>query len=134
MAVKLVECMDWPAENQPGELLKAAEELAKARVDLDALWAYHSEDGEPKIAAVAKRPAKLKAALDKLGVSAKSTTCFRVSGSDKAGVMVPVFRALADANINVECFDALAAGGKYSATFWVNDADVDVAKKILKAR
>jgi hypothetical protein len=134
MAVKLVECFDWKVEDRPGELLRAAEALAKAGVNLDALWAYTSQQSEPKIAAIGKNPAKLEAALKKGGVRPSVTRCFWVSGTDKAGALVKTFRALAEANINVECFDALAVGGKYAATFWVSGADLPKAKQILKVR
>lgn len=134
MVVKLVECMDWRAENQPGELLRASEALAKAGVNLDALWAYLSHENEPKLAAIGKNPGKLKAALKKMGADANATRCFWVSGADKAGALANVFKALADANINVECLDALAVGGKYAAAFWVKDADLANAKKVLKVR
>lgn len=134
MIVKLVECLDWPAPNRPGELLHAVAAFAKAGVNLNALWAYTSHDNGPKLAAIAKQPARLKAALKKLGVRPHATQCFCVTGTDKAGVLVEVARKLADAQINVECLDALAGGGKFSAAFWVPAADLARAKKILKAR
>lgn len=80
-----------------------------ARVNLDALWAYTSPSGEPRIAAIAKKPEKLKAALKGLDVT--SPLCFYVTGKDQTGALLKVFRSLADANINIECLDALAVGG-----------------------
>jgi hypothetical protein len=132
MAVKLVECLDWSAENRPGELLRITDQLAKAGVNLDALWAYTSHNGESKMAAIAKTPDKLKGALKELG--ATTTRCFCATGTDKAGALVSLFRALAEANINVECLDALAVGGKYAAVFWVSEVDLSKAKEILRVR
>jgi hypothetical protein len=132
MAVKLVECLDWPSENRPGELLRITDQLAKAGVNLDALWAYASHTGEPKMAAIAKKPDKLRRALKGLG--ATTTRCFCATGKDKAGALVGMLRALAEANINVDCLDALAVGGNYAAIFWVSEADLPKAKRILKVR
>ena len=112
MAVKLVECLDWKAENRPGELLRTASALAKSGVNLAALWAYTSQQNEPKIAAIGKNPAKLEVALKNGGVNPNATRCFWVSGTDKVGALVKTFQALADANINVDCLDALAFGGR----------------------
>jgi len=134
MAVKLVECLDWRAENRPGELLRTATALAKAGVNLNALWAYTSQQNEPKIAAIGKNPANLEATLKKGGINPNATRCFWVSGTDKVGALEKTFQALAEASINVECLDTLAVGGKYAATLWVSDADLPRAKDVLKVR
>lgn len=131
--LKLVDCFEWDAENAPGTLAKASAALAKQGVNLDALWACES-DGESKIAAIGKKADKLAAALKKLGARAERSKCFYASGTDKAGACLPYFRALADAGINIECANALAAGGSFAATFWVGDADLGKAKKALKVK
>lgn len=134
MAVKLVECFDWEAENRPGKLLEINEQLAKHGVNLDALWAYTDQEKKNKIAVIGKKTAKLSAALGKLGVNAKRSQCFYVTGADKAGALLKTFQTLADAGINITCLDALATGGRFAATFWVSDADLEKAKKLLKVR
>lgn len=134
MAVKLVECLDWEVENRPGKLLEVNEQLARQGVNLDALWAYTDHEKKDKMAAIGKKPAKLQAALGKLGINAKRSQCFYATGTDKAGALVKTLKALADAGINITCFDALAGGGRYAATFWVSDADLEKAKRILKVR
>lgn len=134
MAVKLVDCFDWEAENRPGKLREVNEQLAKQGVNLDALWAYTDSEKKNKIAAIGKKSAKLSAALGKLGIHANKSQCFYLTGKDKAGALVKTFKALADAGINITCLDALAAGGRYAATFWVGDADLAKAKQVLKVR
>lgn len=134
MPIKLVECLDWMAQDRPGELLQHAEHFKKEGVNLDAFWAYASHENEPKLAAVAKKPGKLKAALRKLGISANTSHCFYITGKDKAGALVDMLRALADAGINVECADALAFQGKFAAALWVRPEDLPQAKKLLKVR
>ncbi len=127
-------CIEWEAENRPGKLLEVNEQLAKQGVNLDALWAYTDHENKNKIAAIGKKSAKLSAALDKLGVRAKKSQCFYVTGADKAGALLKTFKALADAGINITCLDALATGGRYAAVFWVSDADLAKARQVLKAR
>lgn len=134
MPIKLVECMDWFAPNKPGKLLQYAEHLKKEGVDLEAFWAYTSPAGETKLAAIGKNPEKLRAALQRAGVSPDLSLCFYVTGADKAGALIPAARALAKANINIECSDALAAQGKFAATIWISEKDIPRAKKALKIR
>lgn len=133
MGIRVVECVDWDAPNKPGELLKCAEHFKNEGVNLDALWAYTSKNNESKLAAIGKDAAKLKAALGKLGAKANSTSCFYLSGEDRAGVLVDALKALAGAGINVECADALAGDGKFGATIWVKDSDLAKARQALKA-
>jgi hypothetical protein len=134
MAIKLVDCFDWEAENRPGKLLEVNEQLAKQGVNLDALWAYTDHEKKNKIAAIGKKSEKLSAALGKLGVRANKSQCFYATGADKAGALVKTLRALADAGINIICLDGMATGGRYAVTFWVGDADLPRAKQVLKVR
>lgn len=134
MAIKLVECFDWEADNRPGTLREVNEQLAKHGVNLDALWAYTDPQQKNKIAAIGKKAAKLSAALAALGIPAKSSRCFYLTGADKAGALLKPLKTLADAAINITCLDALASGGRYTAVFWVSDADLPKARQLLKAR
>ncbi|MBI3550893.1 MAG: hypothetical protein HY077_00120 [Elusimicrobia bacterium] len=134
MAIKLVECMCWPAPNKPGKLLQYAEHLKKEKVNLDAFFAYSTSAGQSKIAAIGKAPAKLRAALAKGGVDAETGHCFYLSGGDKAGALVDALKKLARAGVNIECADAVAGGGKFGATLFVDKAHLAKAKKALKAR
>jgi hypothetical protein len=132
MGIKVVECLNWAAPNKPGKLLQYAEHLRKEKIDLEALWAYTSANGEGKIAAIGKNPARLRAALLKGGVSADASQCFYLTGKDKAGALVSVLKRLSDADINVACADAIAGGGKFGATIWVDD--LGKAKRALRVR
>lgn len=134
MAIKLVECLCWPASDKPGKLLQFAEHLKKEGVNLDALFAYNTSKGESRIAAIAKKPAQLKASLAKGGVSYESGQCFYLTGSDKAGALVDALRKLADAKVNIDCADAVASAGKYGATIFVGKDDLAKAKRALKVR
>lgn len=132
MGIKVVECLSWAAPNKPGKLLQYAEHLKKEKVDLNALWAYTSPNGEGKIAAIGKNPKKLRAALIKGGVAADSSQCFYITGPDKAGALVSALKKLDNADVNVACADALAGGGTFGATIWVDD--FNRAKRALKLR
>ena len=132
MGIRVVECLSWAAPNKPGKLLQYAEHLKKEDVNLDALWAYTSPNGEGKIAAIGKNPKKLRAALSKGGVAADASHCFYITGSDKTGALVNALRKLSDADVNVACADALAGAGAFGATIWVDD--LAKAKRALKLR
>lgn len=133
MAIKVVECLEWPAKDRPGELFKIAQHFKKQKVNLDGLWAYHSS-GQARMAAVGKKPEALRAALSKAGLSGESSPCIYISGADKAGATVDALAKLARARVNVECFEAQAAGGKFGAAIWVRAADLPKAKKALKLK
>lgn len=130
MPIRTVECLSWPAANKPGELLRFASAFESRRVNLDALWA-HDSGRSGHIAAIGKNPAQLRTALRAMGVKAKASRCFYVSGRDKAGALVNALHRLSVAGINVECAEALAAQGKFSATLWVRGKDYGQAKRLL---
>lgn len=134
MPIRVVECLDWNVSNHPGVLLKYADHFKADKVNLDAFWAYVSHTGQPKLAAIAKKPARLRAALKKLGVPSNASRCFYLTGRDKAGVLVDALTALAEARVNVECVDAMAADGHFSAAFCVGEADLARAKRLLKVK
>ena len=131
MPIKTVECLDWPATDRPGELLMYAEQLMENGVNLDALWGYVTHDNKARIAAIGKKPSQLKAALRKIGVKPRLCKGFYVSGKDKTGALIDVFRKLSNAKINIECAEAIATQGKYAGTIWVSPSDLTKAKKIL---
>lgn len=132
MQIRLVECLEWAAPNLPGELLRYANHFGRFAVDLDALWAYTSHEHEHKMAAIAKTSAPLKRALRKMGVAFHARRCFYLVEKDKPGALVEVFRKLASANLNIECADAMAAGGRFATVLWVADAQLGRARRLLK--
>ena len=131
MKIKVVECLAWKAPNKPGELLRYAAAFKNRDVNLEVLWACGCCNGT--MAAVAKKPAKLAAALKAMGVRPRKSKCFYVSGKDKAGVLVDALKKLALARINVDCSAALAAQGKFGGVLWVKDRDLSKARRLLKA-
>ena len=131
MKIKVVECLDWKAPDKPGELLRYAEAFKKRDVNLEALWSCGCCNGA--ITAVAKKPAKLSAALKAMGVRPRKSKCFYLSGKDKTGVLVDVLKKLAAARINVNCSAALAAQGKFGCVLWVKDSVLSKARRLLKA-
>ncbi len=134
MPGKVVRSYDWPAEDRPGQLLKTAEELARRKVDLLAIWGYTDPNKVAKIAAIAKKPAKLESALKEMGIEAKTSNCLYLTGTDRVGALLKPLGALAGAGINITCLDAVAVRGGFAATIWVADADLEKAKKLLKIK
>jgi len=130
MKIKVVDCLEWKAPDQPGELLRFVAAFADEGVDLDIL--YNCGSGG-SIGAAAKKPAKLAAALKELGVKAAPCKCLYLTGKDKTGAMVKAMRKLAAAKINVEYCTVLAAKGKFGAVLWVADSALPKAAKLLKA-
>ena len=130
MKIKVVNCVEWKAPDRPGELLRFAASFEAKGVNLDILW---SCGGGGRIGATAKQPAKLSAALRGMGVKAKSSKCFYLTGKDKAGALVGILGKLSAAKIYVDYCSALAAQGNFGAILWVKDSAFAKAKKLLKA-
>ena len=132
MSVKTVEWMEWTAPNRPGMLLKYATEFKKRKINLDAFGCGVS-GGRGIIAASAKRPGQLKAALRAMKVKPRLSRSFYVSGKDKAGALVNVLNKLAKARINIDCAKAIAAQGKFGSLIWVKGSKFGQAKRLLHA-
>lgn len=134
MGIRTVECLDWKATDRPGEMLTFAEGFRKDGINLDALWGYVDSKNGARIAAVGKNPARLKAALRKRGVKPRVCEGFYVTGKDRIGALVDVFKKLSSAKVNIECAEAYATQGKYAGTIWVDRSNFKKAKKVLGLR
>lgn len=128
MRVRLIEYAEWKGKNRPGCLARHQREFAARGVDLQGLWC-----GPFGVAASARKPVKLRAALRAMKVRFKIGKCFITTGKDKRGAMQGLLEKLAAAKINIEGGEALAAGGKFSFTFCVKKKDLAKAKRLLRA-
>ena len=126
MKVKAIEYVEWKCANKPGMLAYYAKEFKKRGVDLECLWC-----GDYGLAASAKNPAKLRAALKNLKAKFKSGYCVMATGANKRGALTDLLDRFAKAKVNIAAADALATGGKFSSTFCVSGKDWSRAKKFL---
>jgi hypothetical protein len=134
MPARLKECLDWDSPNKPGEMWEYADFFKSEGIALHAFWAYTVNKGDDKLAAIARRPDKLRAALEKRGVRPRSSSCLFLSGGDTRAALIGALKSLAGENINIECADWLADRGRFIAIIWVRKEDLKKAAGLLKAR
>lgn len=128
MKVKVLEYVEWKDKDRPGTLAWYTQEFKARGVDMEALWC-----GSSGLAASAKNPSKLRAALKALKKSFKSGRCLMLTGADQPGALTQWLRRLAQAGINVAGAEALAADGHFSMTLCLKGKDLPRAQRLLKS-
>ncbi|MDD5658298.1 MAG: hypothetical protein PHF00_13685 [Elusimicrobia bacterium] len=134
MPARLTECLDWDSPNKPGELWENADFFKSGGIELLAFWAYTGRGGRDKLAAVAKEPERLRAALERRGLQPRGSRCFLVWGADAGAALIRSLKVLAGENINVECADWISARGRFTAALWVRPENLERAAGLLKVR
>ena len=118
-------------ENRKGRLAEVAEVLAKADVNIRALFlADSSEFGILRL--VVNNPEKAKAVLVSSGFAANETDVFAVEVKDEPGGFYRVVKVLADNNIDIEYTYAYAGASHKAILFFkVKGKDFDRALELL---
>jgi hypothetical protein len=112
-------------EDRPGQIAKAAEALAKARINADGL-----AEIEGLLHILTKKPEPAKRALQAAGFEVREQQVVIVNVENRPGRAAGIFRRIADAGLNVS-FSYLAAG--YSLVLGSPDPD-KVAALLAKPR
>lgn len=107
------------------------QDLKAKNISLTALWGYSKAEGNADMFALAKKPDKLRGALQASGLTVEEGTGFFLKGVDKAGVLLKSLEALAKANINIKGTHALAVGGKFGSLFLFDPVDNERAAQAL---
>lgn len=102
-------------EDRPGQIAKAAEALAKARINADGL-----AEIEGMLHVLTKKTGPARQALEKAGFEVREQDVVIVSVENRPGKAAGIFRRIADAGLNVS-FSYLAAG--YSLVIGSPDAE-----------
>jgi len=118
-------------ENRKGRLAEVAEALAKASVNIRALFlADSSEFGILRL--VVSNPEKAKAILASSGFAANETDVFAVEVEDEPGGFYKVVKVLAENNIDIEYTYAYAGASHKAILFFkVKNQDFDRALELL---
>lgn len=108
-------------EDRPGQIARAAEALAKARINADGL-----AEIEGLLHILTKKPQPARKALEASGFQVREQQVVVVSVENRPGRAAGIFRRIADAGLNVS-FSYLAAG--YS--FVIGSPDPDKVAALL---
>jgi hypothetical protein len=131
--VRIVEYFYVKVPNKAGEAARLLHTLEEAGVNLLAFSGFPQgrkgqldfiPEDPGAFSQVAKR-AKWKLVGPKRG--------FLAQGDDRVGAIADLLERLAVAKINVTAIDAVSAGGRYGAIFWVAAKDVKKTASLLEA-
>lgn len=122
------------APNRPGQGARLMRALKEHKVNLLAMSAFPDEGGS-QVDLIPESAAELKAAAKAIGVELSvAKKGFLVRGKDRVGVLARILDKLGEAKINVTAIDAVSAGKKFGAIFWVKPMDVNRAALLLGAK
>ena len=119
-------------ENKPGSLLRIMQQLKAKNLGLRGLWGYATDGPSAELYVVPKDPEKLRNLWTASGILEEEGVGFWFRGVDRTGALNRSLEALALAGVNIDCVDAVAAGGHFSSFIWISPADIDKAAKALK--
>jgi prephenate dehydratase len=131
--IKRLPCFTIDSESKPGQLLTFVRRFKDANVNLLGIWAFETRPGTGQCYVVAQDSAALRKLLQATGWKFKETTCFHLTGDDKAGALVETLEPVAKDGINLQAVEGIGAGGKYGAFLFADPKDTDRIGKILKA-
>ena len=131
--VRLVEYFYVKVRDKAGEAARLLHALEEAGVNLLAVSGFPQGknaqlDFIPDDAAAFKQAAK-KAKWKLVGPKRG----FLAQGDDRVGAIADLLERIAAAKINVTAIDAVSAGGRYGAIFWVAAKDVKKTASLLSA-
>ncbi|MCC6352837.1 MAG: ACT domain-containing protein [Verrucomicrobiae bacterium] len=133
LKVKRVDVWASSIQDRPGGLAEKLEALSAAKANLEFMIARRAPDkpGEGVVFLAPIKGKKQKQAAEATGfLKTESMHPLRVEGSDKAGVIAKMSRALADSGINLRGLSAAAIGKKF-VTYLAVDSEED-AEKVVK--
>lgn len=129
MSVTVRKVVVWRTEvaNQPGEMARALEPLARQSLDLVIGYQGAIIDIAPVVGKNATR------AAERAGFKPLPTSMILVEGQDGPGICAAAARALGHAGVSLDSVVAQVVGRKYQALFgFTSDADVKRAAALIK--
>ena len=119
---------------RPGAGANLLATMKAAGVNLLAFTGFPSGGGA-QVDFVPDNSVKFRRAAKQAGLRvSKRKTVFLVRGSDRVGALTGVLGKLAAKKINLVALSAVTAGsGRYGMLFWVRQADVGRAARLLRA-
>jgi len=110
---KKLKQISFTMTNGPGLLSEVAAAIAGAKVNINSIFAYESEN-IAYFKLTMDSPAKAKKALAKLGIESKEDDVVAVEMPNKVGELQKVGKKIADAGININYIYGTTGTGRYS--------------------
>lgn len=117
--------------NRPGELARFAKQLEEKKINLLGLWGY-ADGPEPRLSLVPEKPGKFRRFANAAGIELEEGRTFHRTGRDRPGALAKSLRKIAEAGINVEAIETVAAGKGYGCFIWADEQHWADLEKILE--
>lgn len=117
-------------ENKPGTMVKIADALGNAHVDIRALSVADTQDfGILRM--IVDDVDKAKEAISRLGVATSITDVFAVEVSDEPGAMTDMLKFVSGSGLNIEYMYAFVSPKTKKAYIVLRIKDIEKAEKVF---
>lgn len=119
--------------NRPGELAHFTAQLRDAGVNLIGLWCDEPGVEETRISCVPQSPELFRQFFAGANLPMEEGTTFYMTGPDEQGALVPTLQRIADAGINIESIETIAAGGRFGCFIWCDQSQIGRLSTVLNS-
>jgi hypothetical protein len=121
--------------DKPGEARKLLEFLSEKKVNLMAITAFPSGEGQSQLDFFPEDSDQLKQAAEDAGISLVGPKkAFLLQGDDEIGALYDFHLKLSNAGVNVYASNGVVDGkGHFGYVLWVHPDDYENASKVLKS-
>jgi prephenate dehydratase len=119
--------------NRPGELARITATLRQAGINLLGLWGYAEGEERPHVSCVPESPEQFRRFAAQQKLECEEGHALYMIGDDKPGALHEALEKIAQAKINVEAIECVAAGNRFGCFLWASDSDWSALTRTLGA-
>lgn len=117
--------------NRAGELSGLTADLRDAGMNLLGLWGYAEGEDRPRVSCVPESPEQFRRFCAQRKIECEEGRVFYMIGDDKPGALHDALKKIANAKINLEAIECVAAGNRFGCFLWAGPADWDALARLL---
>jgi prephenate dehydratase len=117
--------------NRPGELARLTAALRIAGINLVGMWGYAEGEAEPRVSCVPESPEQFRRFCDLHDITCEEGRTLYMIGEDRPGALNESLKKIADAKINVEAIECVAAGNRFGCFLWAAEGDWKALERAL---
>lgn len=129
--VKKVQALEVELECKPGALNKLFGAFKEANVNVTMSWAFETNSGKALAYLCTTDPNKAKDVLTKFGKKPTALNACLSEGDDRVGCYAELLQKIEKAGVNLRATNAFGAGGKFAASFFVDEKNFTALCKAL---
>jgi len=136
ISVQKINLWRGEAEDQPGTLAEMMEQLGRSGSGLEVVMGYSYPIQQRRTAVIELFPIsgpKTASAAQQAGLARSSKPTLLIQGDDRVGLSETLYRAIADAGLNMDFLVAQAVGAHFSVVVgFATEGDADRAATLIK--